>query len=81
MVLKSNKAMCKKCNDIIESKYLWDSKTCKCGAIAIDGGKSQIRHSGDIESIEDLSVWFDENKECECSYEGGECDNCMIGRL
>lgn len=34
-----NRVRCKKCNDIIESISTYDFKTCKCGAISIDGGK------------------------------------------
>lgn len=40
-----NKAMCKKCGDIIESTHVHDYKTCKCKAIAVDGGKEYCRRS------------------------------------
>lgn len=33
-----NKARCKKCNDIIESRYVHEFVTCKCGSISVDGG-------------------------------------------
>ena len=36
--LKRNRIRCKQCNDIIESKSNYDFQTCKCGAIAVDGG-------------------------------------------
>lgn len=33
-----NRAKCKLCNDIIESKHEHDYVTCKCGEISVDGG-------------------------------------------
>ena len=51
-----NKIRCKKCNDIIESKTVNDFKKCKCGAIAIDGGKQYLKRLGKLEDIEELSV-------------------------
>lgn len=38
-----NKITCKKCGDVIESTYTHDYKTCKCGAVAVDGGHSYLR--------------------------------------
>ena len=38
-----NRAKCKLCDDIIESKQTWDFVTCKCGEISIDGGPSEHR--------------------------------------
>ncbi|MFB1052258.1 hypothetical protein [Paraliobacillus sp. JSM ZJ581] len=38
-----NKVRCKKCNDIIESKYIHDMQYCKCKSIYIDGGKEYQR--------------------------------------
>lgn len=55
MAILKNKAQCKKCNDIIESKYRHDFKSCKCGAIFVDGGKSYIRRGGELEDIIELS--------------------------
>lgn len=49
-----NRARCKKCKDIIESKYRHDFVSCKCGAIFIDGGNDYWRQGGDLESIERL---------------------------
>jgi hypothetical protein len=54
--LVSNKARCRKCNDIIESVYRHDFKFCSCGSIFVDGGKDYIRRGGNLEDIEDLSV-------------------------
>lgn len=45
-MIKTNKIKCKKCGDIIESTYRWDFKWCKCGAVAVDGGKDYLKRSG-----------------------------------
>ena len=58
-----NKIRCKKCNDIIESKTVNDFKKCKCGAIAIDGGKQYLKRLGKLEDIEELSVTKGDNNE------------------
>ena len=52
----SNKIRCKKCNDIIESLTVHDFKSCKCGAVSVDGGHYYLRRCGEPEDIEDLSV-------------------------
>ena len=41
--IKINKIRCKRCEDIIESKTVHDFKFCKCGAVAVDGGKEYLR--------------------------------------
>lgn len=38
-----NRAKCKLCDDIIESMYTHDFQRCKCGEIAVDGGKDYHR--------------------------------------
>lgn len=38
-----NKAKCKLCDDVIESKGQWDFVTCKCGEISVDGGKNYLK--------------------------------------
>ena len=35
-----NKIKCKKCGDVIESTHHYDFKTCQCGAVSVDGGKT-----------------------------------------
>lgn len=50
-----NMIRCKKCNDIIESVSRHDFKFCKCGAVAVDGGKDYLRRSGKREDWEELS--------------------------
>jgi hypothetical protein len=38
-----NRAKCKLCNDIIESKHNHDMVSCSCGQISIDGGDEYFR--------------------------------------
>lgn len=42
-----NRAMCLKCGDIVESKDGHEFVRCKCGAMAVDGGKEYKRRLGD----------------------------------
>jgi len=41
-----NWAKCRKCGDVIESKYRHDFVMCGCGAIFVDGGNDYIRRGG-----------------------------------
>lgn len=50
-----NKIRCKKCGDIIESASVHDFKSCKCGAVSVDGGHEYLRRCGNREDIEELS--------------------------
>ena len=50
-----NKIQCKKCEDIIESKYVHDFKWCVCRNIAVDGGLEYLRRVGNLEDIIELS--------------------------
>lgn len=45
---------CKKCGDIIQSKHTHDMVWCKCGAVAIDGGDSYCKLTGNLEDMEFL---------------------------
>lgn len=47
------KAMCAKCLDVITSENRHDFRTCKCGAISIDGGSDYLRCLGNPEDF----VW------------------------
>lgn len=53
--IKRNVIRCLKCNDIIESKTVYDFVTCSCGACSVDGGLQYLRRCGEIEAYEDLS--------------------------
>lgn len=52
-----NKIQCKQCGDTIESTHEYDFKYCKCGAVAVDGGKDYLRRLGARESWLDLSEY------------------------
>ena len=52
-----NKIRCKKCNEVIESTHRHDFKFCKCGAVAVDGGKDYLRRGGNREDWEELSEY------------------------
>ena len=52
-----NKIRCKKCGDIIESKSIYDFRSCKCGSVAVDGGHNYLRRVGNLEDWEDLSEY------------------------
>ncbi len=53
----TNKAQCRKCLDIIKSKYRHDFVTCNCGAISVDGGLDYLKRSGEPSDIIELSVY------------------------
>lgn len=52
-----NKIRCRKCGDIIESKSVYDFRSCKCGSVAVDGGHNYLRRVGNLEDWEDLSEY------------------------
>ena len=41
--IRCNKAQCLICGDVIESVNRHDYNTCKCGNVAVDGGKEYIK--------------------------------------
>lgn len=43
--------ICPKCKEEIHSLYKHDFKTCKCGALSIDGGNDYMRLVGDANII------------------------------
>ncbi len=54
-----NRARCKKCGEIIESKHRHDFVMCKCGAVGIDGGTWYIRCTGMPDDMELLTELYD----------------------
>lgn len=65
-VVVTNKAQCKLCGDVIESKHGHDFVRCKCGEISVDGGKNYIKRSAkNLDSIIELSDTYDEPYESE----------------
>ena len=55
----SNKARCLSCMEVIESKHRHDFVYCKCGKIAVDGGKDYLKRVGNLNDYEELSVACD----------------------
>jgi len=62
MVNYKNKAQCKLCKDIIESKYTHDFVRCKCGAIFVDGGHDYWRRGGERENIIEILEELEKDK-------------------
>lgn len=57
-----NRAQCMLCGDIIESTHRHDYVSCKCGEIAVDGGRSYLRRSAkNFLNFLDLSEMENEN--------------------
>lgn len=50
-----NKIKCRKCGDVIESVSTHDFKSCKCGAVAVDGGHDYLKRCGSPKDREELS--------------------------
>ena len=44
MILK-NSAICNNCKEEIESKHVHDMVYCKCGSIAVDGGRDYLKRT------------------------------------
>jgi len=51
-----NMAQCKQCGVVIVSTSRHDYRTCKCGAIAVDGGREYLKSSGAAENIRHMAV-------------------------
>jgi hypothetical protein len=55
--IKVNKAQCRVCGDIIESKHRHDFVACKCDEIFVDGGKEYLRRGAkDFANLKELSI-------------------------
>jgi hypothetical protein len=54
-MIVQNAVICNKCDDYIFSKHRHDFVTCKCGAIAVDGGQEYLRRVGDLSAASDYS--------------------------
>lgn len=59
--IRRNAARCRKCGDVIESSSVHDFRTCGCGSVSVDGGLRYLRRVGDLDLIEELSEWSDED--------------------
>lgn len=59
-MILSNKAQCKLCKDIVESKHRHDFKWCKCGQMYVDGGLEYLRRGAkNLDNIIELSTTTD----------------------
>jgi hypothetical protein len=59
-----NKAQCRACGDIIESKSVHDFVSCDCGAIFVDGGREYQRFGFDtLDNFWDLSIYEEINND------------------
>ena len=59
----SNSIICRSCDDVIESKHTHDFKWCKCKLVAVDGGKSYLKRTGNLHNFLDVSVVEKEERE------------------
>ena len=66
-VIVSNTIQCTTCNDIIYSAHRHDFKSCKCGAVSVDGGVDYLRRVGS--TWIDLSITMDEKVINDCITE------------
>jgi hypothetical protein len=58
-----NAAQCRKCGDLIVSKYRHDFVRCKCGAIAVDGGSAYLKRTGHFSDFIEMSEFETVNKD------------------
>jgi len=65
MILQ-NQVRCKKCGDEPYSAHRHDYKSCKCGAVAVDGGMEYLRRVGDVENMEEMSYTMNNNIVNDC---------------
>lgn len=57
-----NKIKCNHCGEIIESRTVHEYKECKCGTVAVDGGKEYLRRcfKNSPEDYTDLSEYSED---------------------
>jgi hypothetical protein len=59
-VVLRNSAKCLRCGDEVESKHVHDYKSCKCGAMAVDGGLQYLRRTAEkFDEVQDTSEEVD----------------------
>jgi len=61
----SNKARCKKCGIVVESRSVHDFQGCRCGNIFVDGGHDYLRRGA-----EDFSLFEELSEESGASLKG-----------
>ena len=54
-----NRIKCNHCGDIITSEHVHDFKWCKCGMVAVDGGRDYMKrtYKNSRTDFEDLSIY------------------------
>jgi hypothetical protein len=69
-----NEAECKLCGDRVYSRHHHDFRTCKCGAISVDGGREYMRRVGEPANIIDRSIVLPDSvvKACRAEIAGAE---------
>ena len=75
MQIIKNAAKCLVCNEVVESKHRHDFAICKCGNVAVDGGKDYLKRSVRGKGIKDMSVmahdkdcyWHKDWVQCSCN--------------
>jgi hypothetical protein len=59
-----NRAQCRLCGDVVESKHRWDFVWCQCGEIAVDGGDAYIKRTAkNFDNLIELSETEEETYE------------------
>ena len=58
-----NVIKCRKCGEVIRSRYTHDFKMCKCGSCGVDGGRAYLRRVGLPEDFIELSVCKEDSNE------------------
>lgn len=55
-LIRHNRARCRKCGDVIESRARHNLVQCSCGSLTVDGGQEYLRRQcGSFEGYEELS--------------------------
>jgi hypothetical protein len=62
-----NGVECLKCGDVLYSVYCHDFHTCKCGKVAVDGGRDYLKISGNVGEWRQITFDLVENKVKEAS--------------
>ena len=55
-VIVFNAVGCRECKTVAISRSVHDYSSCKCGAVAADGGRNYIRRTGEFSNSIDLSI-------------------------
>lgn len=51
-----NMAGCKKCGTVMVSTHVHDFRSCRCGAVHVDGGLEYLKRGGNLYDIVELSI-------------------------